>query len=468
LHQAGTPRKSRPQPWRELPGEPLCVELDKEAGGGVGLSLAGNRDRRALGVFVAGLRPGGTSCGGAPVRATYALWALCGRSTTRFFTDGATATPRPSSGAPPPKSNWSCSGNGSLSPLKRPRRHVDDVDPASQGPRRHRADGAPALPSVSPPAGDPVVTVTGLALPTGSPASRDPSTCPVLPGRETTLEIRKGRLGLGLSVAGGADTQLVSPIFLFTPLALWTPVLDAIRSATWLDPYLHVHFTFRAVVILEVYDEGAAAKDGRLLPGDRILEVRAHASEAVAALRRPCSKVAVKVARRAETDAGWSGSARPRGLGFSVAGKRSALQYSSSVFARVALSLHYLRVFPSGGRPRLHRHDPTPRRRRQHAAAQGACVRAGEGALKCASDSDDWRVRVQVGDRIVSINGRSLDALSHRDVVGVLKEASGNVCLQVVADTNVAAILSRMQNLSSGASAFLPPVDWWCPRSSSC
>lgn len=31
-------------------------------------------------------------------------------------------------------------------------------------------------------------------------------------------------------------------------------------------------------MILEVYDEGAAAKDGRLLPGDRILEVRAHAS----------------------------------------------------------------------------------------------------------------------------------------------------------------------------------------------
>lgn len=98
--------------------------------------------------------------------------------------------------------------------------------------------------------------------------------------------------------------------------------------------------------------------------------------------------------------------------------------------------------------------------------------------------SNDCRVCVQVGDRIVSINGQSLDALSHRDVVGVLKEASGNVCLQVlrtrrhkwfiavidlyrqcftrafqvVADTNVAAILSRMENLSGGGSAFLPPV----------
>lgn len=50
-----------------------------------------------------------------------------------------------------------------------------------------------------------VVVVTGLALPTGSPAS-----CPVIPGQETTLEIRKGRSGLGLNVAGGVDTQLVS------------------------------------------------------------------------------------------------------------------------------------------------------------------------------------------------------------------------------------------------------------------
>lgn len=82
---------------------------------------------------------------------------------------------------------------------------------------------------------------------------------------------------------------------------------------------------------------------------------RASHEEAVAALRRPCSRVAVKVLRRVETDAGWSGSARPRtparsvavelrrkagrGLGFSVAGKRSALQYSR-LHACVAFSLH--------------------------------------------------------------------------------------------------------------------------------
>lgn len=59
LRRANVRACVRAEPWRDLPGEPLCVELDKEAGGGVGLSLAGNRDRHALGVFVAGLRPGG-------------------------------------------------------------------------------------------------------------------------------------------------------------------------------------------------------------------------------------------------------------------------------------------------------------------------------------------------------------------------------------------------------------------------
>uniref|UniRef100_H3AIS3 Multiple PDZ domain crumbs cell polarity complex component n=1 Tax=Latimeria chalumnae TaxID=7897 RepID=H3AIS3_LATCH len=38
----------------------------------------------------------------------------------------------------------------------------------------------------------------------------DPATCPIIPGCETTIEISKGRTGLGLSIVGGADTLLVS------------------------------------------------------------------------------------------------------------------------------------------------------------------------------------------------------------------------------------------------------------------
>lgn len=43
-----------------------------------------------------------------------------------------------------------------------------------------------------------------------NPSPTDPSTCAVLPGRETLLEISKGRSGLGLSIVGGRDTQLVT------------------------------------------------------------------------------------------------------------------------------------------------------------------------------------------------------------------------------------------------------------------
>jgi len=59
----------------------------------------------------------------------------------------------------------------------------------------------------------------------------------IQPGQESLIEIDKGGLGLGLSIVGGSDTVLGT------------------------------------VVIHEVYPDGAAAKDGRLEPGDQVLEV---------------------------------------------------------------------------------------------------------------------------------------------------------------------------------------------------
>ncbi len=41
-------------------------------------------------------------------------------------------------------------------------------------------------------------------------APGDPATCQIAPGRETRIEIQKGKSGLGLSIVGGADTLLVS------------------------------------------------------------------------------------------------------------------------------------------------------------------------------------------------------------------------------------------------------------------
>ncbi|XP_029461410.1 multiple PDZ domain protein isoform X2 [Rhinatrema bivittatum] len=95
----------------------------------------------------------------------------------------------------------------------------------------------------------------------------DPSTCPIIPGCETTIDISKGRTGLGLSIVGGADTLL------------------------------------GAIIIHEVYEEGAASKDGRLWAGDQILEVNgidlrnATHDEAINVLRQTPQKVRLTMYR---------------------------------------------------------------------------------------------------------------------------------------------------------------------------
>ncbi|KAH9499828.1 hypothetical protein Btru_076724 [Bulinus truncatus] len=68
----------------------------------------------------------------------------------------------------------------------------------------------------------------------------DPKTCPIVVGKRTFIEIEKGKTGLGLSIVGGSDTLL------------------------------------GAIIIHEVYEDGAAARDGRLWAGDQILEVNSE------------------------------------------------------------------------------------------------------------------------------------------------------------------------------------------------
>ncbi|XP_035161525.1 multiple PDZ domain protein isoform X4 [Callithrix jacchus] len=95
----------------------------------------------------------------------------------------------------------------------------------------------------------------------------DPAMCPIIPGCETTIEISKGRTGLGLSIVGGSDTLL------------------------------------GAIIIHEVYEEGAACKDGRLWAGDQILEVngidlrKATHDEAINVLRQTPQRVRLTLYR---------------------------------------------------------------------------------------------------------------------------------------------------------------------------
>uniref|UniRef100_A0ABM5FS34 Multiple PDZ domain protein isoform X8 n=1 Tax=Pogona vitticeps TaxID=103695 RepID=A0ABM5FS34_9SAUR len=130
----------------------------------------------------------------------------------------------------------------------------------------------------------------------------DPATCPIIPGCETTIDISKGHTGLGLSIVGGADTLL------------------------------------GAIIIHEVYEEGAASKDGRLWAGDQILEVNgidlrsATHDEAINVLRQTPQKVRLTVyrdeAQYKEEDMydvlSIELQKKPgKGLGLSIVGKRN-------------------------------------------------------------------------------------------------------------------------------------------------
>nr|XP_060465740.1 multiple PDZ domain protein isoform X11 [Panthera onca] len=130
----------------------------------------------------------------------------------------------------------------------------------------------------------------------------DPATCPIIPGCETTIEISKGRTGLGLSIVGGSDTLL------------------------------------GAIIIHEVYEEGAACKDGRLWAGDQILEVngidlrKATHDEAINVLRQTPHRVRLTLYRDeapykeehvCDTLTIELHKKPGKGLGLSIVGKRS-------------------------------------------------------------------------------------------------------------------------------------------------
>lgn len=101
---------------------------------------------------------------------------------------------------------------------------------------------------------------------------------------------------------------------------------------------------------------------------------------------------------------------------------------------------------PAGWYPHLHRHDSSQRSRGQNAPPQG---RLGDWEItRHTNGTRDWNSGVcaaQVGDRIVSINGRSVDGLSHGEVVTMLKNSYGNISLQVTHCSEVTAVLQYFQ-----------------------
>jgi len=101
-----------------------------------------------------------------------------------------------------------------------------------------------------------------------SSGKKDLLSCPIRPGEETFIEINKGNAnGLGLSIVGGRDSLL------------------------------------KKILVHSVYADGAAAKDGRLWPGDELLKVNefdirgASHDEAIQVLLKCVGRVRLLVLR---------------------------------------------------------------------------------------------------------------------------------------------------------------------------
>ncbi|KAG5850925.1 hypothetical protein ANANG_G00087540 [Anguilla anguilla] len=340
--------------------------------------------------------------------------------------------------------------------------------------------------------------------------SRDPATCPIVPGQETVIEISKGRSGLGLSIVGGKDTQLDAIVIhevyeegaaardgrlwagdqiLETPPKVRLTVLrdeSQYRDEENLDVF-RVELQKKAgrglglsivgkrngtgVFISDVVKGGAADLDGRLMQGDQILcvngeDMREASQETVAAVLK-CAKGTVLLELGRLKAASWISSRRTsQGSQMSHASGNSAGTTPLAPGSAPSAS-HFLN---NARRPASEAARKTPgpdtglravEITRGPTDALGISIAGGKGsplgdipifiAMIQANGVAARTHRLKVGDRIVSINGQPLDGLSHGDVVNMLKNAFGSISLQVIADTNISAIASQVESMSTGS-----------------
>uniref|UniRef100_A0AAQ6A7S8 Multiple PDZ domain protein n=1 Tax=Amphiprion ocellaris TaxID=80972 RepID=A0AAQ6A7S8_AMPOC len=328
---------------------------------------------------------------------------------------------------------------------------------------------------------------------TPSTLACDPATCPIIPGCETTIDISKGRTGLGLSIVGGCDTLL------------------------------------GAIIIHEVYEEGAASKDGRLWAGDQILEVNgidlraATHDEAINVLRQTPQKVQLTVYRdetQYKEEDLWDSFTvelhkKPgQGLGLSIVGRRndtgvfvsdivkgglvdtdgrlmqgdqilsvngedvrSATQEAVAALLKccvgpIQMEVGRFKAGPFHSERRMsqssqviyrsfniyqgntletfpHQDTRTVEFTKGPSDSLGISIAGGVGsplgdipifiAMMNPVGLAAQTQKLKIGDRIVSICGTSAEGMSHSQAVTLLKNATGTIQLQVVAggDTTV-------------------------------
>uniref|UniRef100_A0A5F9DQR6 PATJ crumbs cell polarity complex component n=1 Tax=Oryctolagus cuniculus TaxID=9986 RepID=A0A5F9DQR6_RABIT len=462
------------QRYADLPGELHIIELEKDKNG-LGLSLAGNKDRSRMSIFVVGINPEGPAATDGRMRIGDELLEI-----NNQILYG--------------RSHQNASAIIKTAPSKVKLVFIRNEDAVSQ------------------------MAVAPFPVPSSSPSSTEDQS-----GPEPVSGEEDGGLEVGVKPLPASEN----------------PKLDAI-------------------VIHEVYEEGAAARDGRLWAGDQILEVNgvdlrscSH-EEAITALRQTPQKVRLVVYR---DEAHYRDEENldifpvdlqkkaGRGLGLSIVGKRngsgvfisdivkggaadldgrliqgdqilsvngddmrSASQETVATVLKCAQGLVQLEIgrlragswaasrktshnsqgHHSSSRPSLapvisglqnlvgtKRSSESSQKSsgtevgprtveiiRELNDALGISIAGGKGsplgdipifiAMIQASGVAARTQKLKVGDRIVSINGQPLDGLSHADVVNLLKNAYGRIILQVVADTNISAIATQLESMSAG------------------
>ncbi|KAK0394235.1 hypothetical protein QR680_000641 [Steinernema hermaphroditum] len=360
--------------YGDLPGEPILMKLEEIPPGGLGLSLSGNRDRDKMSVFVIAIK----STSMLPLQIGDELLEINGK--VLFGLSHVNAST---------KIRECCEENElELLILRRP----DAVDEMAVRPDEQATtsaktldaskSGAEALPGSGPDTASKEMEAKDGAISPSSSSAADSTlttatlenirkkswqmerTIPVETGKETLIEIDKDGKGLGLSIVGGSDTVL------------------------------------NTVVIHEVYPDGAAAMDGRLKPGDQVLEVNGVSlrgvshDQAISLLRRTPSKVRLLVYRDVELQMSLLDPTQiynifemelmkkpGRGLGLSIVGRKNEPGV-------------YVSEVVKGG----------------------------------LAEADS---RLMQGDQILAINGQDVTGYMQEDVATSLKTITGKVTLKV-------------------------------------
>uniref|UniRef100_A0A7N8XXS3 Multiple PDZ domain crumbs cell polarity complex component n=1 Tax=Mastacembelus armatus TaxID=205130 RepID=A0A7N8XXS3_9TELE len=295
------------QRYGSLPGVLHMIELEKGKAG-LGLSLAGNRDRSRMSVFVVGIDPNGAAGTDGRMVVGDELLEINGQVLYGHSHQNASSIIKSS----PSKVKIIFIRYTPVLPVEETSFHGNcGEDCMKPGDKLLAVNGESVLGYTVEKINFFFLHYSSICLlfflgpsrsSTPSTLTCDPTTCPIIPGCETTIDISKGRTGLGLSIVGGCDTLL------------------------------------GAIIIHEVYEEGAASKDGRLWAGDQILEVNgidlrsASHDDAINVLRQTPQRVRLTVyrdeAQYKEEDL-WDSFTvelhkKPgQGLGLSIVGRRN-------------------------------------------------------------------------------------------------------------------------------------------------